>query len=78
VKVGDGVATIGGRLFRAGETITIDGSTGEVFAGEVQGSTAIVPEAGTLLAWPESSTFPSAKREDRPRRCRPRPDLDRG
>ena len=51
VEVGDGVVTICGRLFRAGETITIDGSTGEVFAGEVQGSTAIVPEAGTLLTW---------------------------
>jgi pyruvate,phosphate dikinase len=51
VEVGDGVVTICGRLFRAGETITIDGSTGEVFAGEVQGSTAIVPEAGTVLTW---------------------------
>jgi pyruvate,orthophosphate dikinase len=58
VKVGDGVATIGGRLFRAGETITIDGSTGEVFAGEVQGSTAIVPEAGTLLAWARELNIP--------------------
>ena len=51
VQVGDGVVTIGDRSFRAGETITIDGSTGEVFAGTIAGSGVVVPEAATLLAW---------------------------
>jgi pyruvate,orthophosphate dikinase len=51
VVVGDGVVTIGGRTFREGDQITIDGTTGEVFAGAVAGESEIVPEAVTLLAW---------------------------
>ena len=47
---GDGVG-IGERSFRTGERITIDGSTGEVFAGEVPGSWQVAPEAATLLDW---------------------------
>jgi pyruvate,orthophosphate dikinase len=58
MEVGDGVITIRGRLFRAGETITIDGSTGEVFAGEVRGSTAVAPEAAILLAWAKELNIP--------------------
>jgi len=58
MEVGDGVITIRGRRFRAGETITIDGSTGEVFAGEVQGSTAVAPEAAILLAWAKELNIP--------------------
>ncbi len=51
VEVGaDGIAA-GGRHFACGEVITIDGSTGEVFAGEVAGSCEVAPEAATLLAW---------------------------
>jgi pyruvate,orthophosphate dikinase len=43
--------TIGERTFRVGEVISIDGSTGEVFAGRLAGATEPVPEAKTLLAW---------------------------
>jgi pyruvate,orthophosphate dikinase len=58
MEVADGVITIRGRSFKAGETITIDGSTGEVFAGKVQGSTVIAPEAATLLAWAKELNIP--------------------
>ena len=51
VRVGDGVVTIGERTFRAGETITIDGGSGEVFAGAIAGASVVVPEAAILLAW---------------------------
>jgi pyruvate,orthophosphate dikinase len=44
-------AVIAGRRFAAGETITIDGGTGEVFAGDVCGACEVVPEAATLLRW---------------------------
>ena len=47
---GTGIS-VGGRTLPCGSVITIDGSTGEVFAGEVEGSSEVVPEAATLLAW---------------------------
>jgi pyruvate, orthophosphate dikinase len=46
----DGIA-IGGRALAIGETITVDGSTGEVFEGIVTGRSQVVPEAGILLGW---------------------------
>ena len=51
VRVGDGVVTIGDRTFRTGDTITIDGGSGEVFAGAIDSASVVVPEAATLLAW---------------------------
>jgi len=42
---------IEGHLLKVGDTITIDGGTGEIFAGVVAGSTTIAPEAATLLEW---------------------------
>ncbi|MGH2445976.1 MAG: pyruvate, phosphate dikinase [Candidatus Limnocylindria bacterium] len=42
---------IAGRVMGAGEEITIDGSTGEIFPGRLAGRVEIVPEAATLLAW---------------------------
>jgi pyruvate,orthophosphate dikinase len=51
LEVGDGEIRIDGRVLQAGELITIDGGTGEVFDGEVAGSTEVVPEARTLLEW---------------------------
>ena len=51
VKVGDAQVDIAGRLLKAGDTITIDGGTGEIFAGFVRRRTTVVPEAATLLAW---------------------------
>jgi pyruvate,orthophosphate dikinase len=51
VEVGENSVVIAGRRFSVGETITIDGGTGEVFEGEVCGACEIVPEAATLLRW---------------------------
>ncbi len=42
---------IGERVLVPGEVITIDGRTGEVFDGVIPGTTEVVPEARTLLAW---------------------------
>jgi len=51
VRVGDGVVMIADQALAAGETITIDGATGEIFAGSAGGVAEIVPEAATLLGW---------------------------
>jgi pyruvate,orthophosphate dikinase len=51
VRVGEGQVTVDGRVLREGEHISIDGSTGEVFAGDLPGSRQIAPEAATLLTW---------------------------
>jgi pyruvate,orthophosphate dikinase len=51
VGLEDGGVVIGGRRYALGDTLTIDGSTGEVFAGEVGGSEEVAPEATTLLEW---------------------------
>jgi pyruvate, orthophosphate dikinase len=50
------IARVGGREIREGDTLTIDGSTGEVMAGEVA---TIQPELsgdfGTLMVWADGS-----------------------
>ena len=51
VRVDADRVRIGARELRVGEVITIDGATGEVFAGAVGGVRTVVPEAATLLAW---------------------------
>ena len=51
VEVGDGQVSVDGRVVRSGDVITIDGGTGEVFEGEVAGSTEVAPEAAILLEW---------------------------
>jgi pyruvate,orthophosphate dikinase len=51
VRLGDGSVSIGGQTFAVGDEISIDGSTGEVFAGRVAGAAAAVPEARILLDW---------------------------
>jgi pyruvate,orthophosphate dikinase len=51
VTVTDGRVMIGERAFVAGDVITIDGASGEVFEGAIAGSTEVVPEARTLLGW---------------------------
>jgi pyruvate, orthophosphate dikinase len=51
VTIEDGAVVVGGARYAEGDTLTIDGSTGEVFAGEVGGHEEIAPEATTLLAW---------------------------
>jgi pyruvate,orthophosphate dikinase len=51
IEVGDGEVVVGDKVLRTGDVITIDGSSGEVFEGAVPGTTEVVPEARTLLAW---------------------------
>ena len=58
LQVDDGVVVLAGRSLRAGEAITIDGATGEVFAGEVRRETAVVPEAARLRAWAAEAGIP--------------------
>ena len=53
IEVRDGEVVVGDRTLKAGEVVTIDGSTGEVFEGTVAGATEPMPEARTLLAWAE-------------------------
>jgi pyruvate,orthophosphate dikinase len=58
VAIGETGIEVGGRKMPIGTLITIDGSTGEVFAGEVAGSTEVAPEAATLLAWAKELNIP--------------------
>ncbi len=51
LEVGDGRIAIGERVLQAGDVITIDGSTGEVFEGTIPGTTDVVAEARILLEW---------------------------
>ena len=51
VRVGDLSIDVGGQVMHVGELITIDGGTGEVFAGAVAVTSAVVPEVATLLGW---------------------------
>lgn len=53
VEISEAGVSIDGATFAAGDTLTIDGSTGEIFAGEVDSGSTIVPEATVLLAWAE-------------------------
>ena len=69
VEVGDGIVTIGDRTFRAGDTITIDGDSGEVFAGAIAGESVLVPEAPVLLAWAAELGIPIGEPPARPNRA---------
>ena len=51
VRVAEDGAEVGGRWLASGETITIDGGTGDVMPGALVGHTEVVPEAATLLEW---------------------------
>ncbi len=51
LSVGDGVVGIGGRQLHDGDVITIDGGSGEVFAGVIPGRSEVVPQAAILLGW---------------------------
>jgi pyruvate,orthophosphate dikinase len=51
IAIGETGIEVAGRRLPCGTVITIDGSTGEVFTGEVEGSTEVAPEAATLLGW---------------------------
>jgi pyruvate, orthophosphate dikinase len=51
VEVRDSQVVVGDKVLNAGDIITIDGSSGEVFEGAIPGTTEIVPEARVLLSW---------------------------
>ncbi len=51
LEVGEDGIVAGGRKLACGEIITIDGTSGEVFAGEVTGRREVAPEAAELLRW---------------------------
>ena len=51
IEVGDGQVVVGERILHDGDVITIDGASGEVFEGVIPGTSEVVPEARTLLAW---------------------------
>ncbi len=51
VALGERSVTIGDRTFAEGEVITVDGATGEVFAGAAAGATVVVPEVAILRGW---------------------------
>jgi len=51
VEIAEGVVRIADHALREGETISIDGSSGEVFAGTIPGQSEVVPQARTLLFW---------------------------
>jgi pyruvate,orthophosphate dikinase len=51
LEVTDDGVIIGGRPYPAGTILSIDGSTGQVYAGAVAGEPVPVPEAATLSAW---------------------------
>jgi pyruvate,orthophosphate dikinase len=51
VEVGENEVQVGGVVLKPGDVITVDGDSGEVFAGAVAGETVIALEAATLLGW---------------------------
>ena len=67
IDVLDGEVRFPGLTLHAGDAITIDGDTGEVFAGAVAAASAIAPEAGPLLDWArELEITIGAASDDRP------------
>ncbi len=53
VQVDGDAVSIGDHTLHPGDMLTIDGGTGEVFAGAVVSVATIVPEAARLLSWAE-------------------------
>jgi pyruvate,orthophosphate dikinase len=51
IQVEDDQVVVGDQVFSAGDSLTIDGMHGRVFAGAVGGATTVVPEAMVLLEW---------------------------
>jgi pyruvate,orthophosphate dikinase len=51
VEVDHGGFTVGDRRYADGETISIDGSTGEVFHGSAAVAPTVIPEAAVLVSW---------------------------
>jgi pyruvate,orthophosphate dikinase len=58
IDVRDGQVVVGDRTLVAGDVITIDGSSGEVFEGTIPGTTEVAPDARALLAWASELGIP--------------------
>jgi pyruvate, orthophosphate dikinase len=71
MEVDDGGFTVGGRRYAGGETITIDGSTGEVFRGSAAVESAVTPEAATLVSWSRELGIELQETSDVPASVRP-------
>jgi pyruvate,orthophosphate dikinase len=63
IEVRDGEVAIAERILKDGDVITIDGASGEVFEGTIPGTTEVVPEASTLLAWARELGIPIGEDE---------------
>ena len=57
IHVDDGTLTVNGRTLSAGDRLTIDGGTGQVYAGALPGSWSLLQAAGTLLGWARDLGF---------------------
>ena len=77
LEVRDGEVNVGDRVLRAGDLITIDGGTGEVFEGAVAGTTEVVPRRRRSSPGRRSSAYRSPPMTSR-RRARPRHPRRRG
>jgi pyruvate,orthophosphate dikinase len=73
VRVEPGSVVIAGRRLQVGEVITIDGTTGDVFAGSAVGAREVVPEASTLLGWARDLGIAIQPQRDRGRPAAPGP-----
>ncbi len=58
LEVGPGGIVVAGQQFACGDTITIDGDGGEVFAGVVPSNREPAPEAALLLRWARELGIP--------------------
>ena len=56
--VADGSVAVGGRTLQAGQVITIDGDTGEVFEGTIARSRETLPEVEILRGWARELGIP--------------------
>jgi pyruvate, orthophosphate dikinase len=58
LEVEDGLVRVGNHALHEGDVITIDGASGEVFEGEIPGTSEIVPEARVLIEWAAALGIP--------------------
>lgn len=68
VEIGAETVVLGGRELTEGEVITINGASGEIFAGAIDTETVVSPDALALLAWAEELDIDVSKlvEDDRP------------
>jgi len=67
VEVGPDRVSIAGRRFLSGEVLTVDGATGEVFAGAVAGGEGVMAEALTLRSWADQLGIDIARADEQGR-----------